>query len=107
MGAGSTPADCHLSHLPIVERVEQRLCLRFFIEDIMYHCAFCERPGNIDKYFVCPSHIWRPNMYSVCENHQTMSLQWHDVYPAENCQPITRHEDKVNSFLPFGKEVQD
>lgn len=62
----------------------------------MYPCAFCSNISARDKWFVCPSTIFRPNMYSVCEEHVDLSLNWNDVYPTDGCKPITRHEHKVN-----------
>jgi len=84
-----------LSHVPTVQGVEQRLCPRFLLENEMYQCAFCSSTKTRDKYFCCPSSIWRPNMYSVCAQHEHMTLSWEDVYPTEDCKPITRHESKL------------
>lgn len=47
------------------------------------------------KYFGCPGISWRPNMYSVCEEHKDLSLKWEDVYPIDGELPVRRHEDKV------------
>lgn len=60
-----------------------------------YPCAFCSEDGSMQKWFVCPSTQWRPNMYTVCENHKDKYLKWDDVYPSYDCLPVTRHEDKV------------
>lgn len=62
-----------------------------------YPCAFCSQPGTIERFFVCPGNIWRPNMYSVCKQHKDLCLKWEDIYPTDDCKPITRHEDKVNN----------
>lgn len=63
----------------------------------MYKCAFCQQPGPIEKFFGCPGTVYRPNMYTVCDEHKEMHLTWEDVYPTDDCKPITRHEDKVIS----------
>lgn len=60
-----------------------------------FSCAFCSQPGTIDRFFVCPGHIWRPNMYSVCSARKYIYLKWEDVYPTDDCKPIIRHEDKA------------
>lgn len=60
-------------------------------------CAFCDKPEYMPKWFVCPSYIYRPNLYSVCEEHQNLSLTWDDVYPDEGGPAITRHEYKTGS----------
>ena len=62
---------------------------------IMFRCAFCDSRETIDKYFVCPGYIYRPNMYSTCDKHKNLSLKYEDVYRDDSSPPITRHEDKA------------
>ena len=62
----------------------------------MYACAFCSKDSKLYKYFICPSHIYRPNMYSVCDEHKELSLKYEDVYPSDGCKPIIKHEYYTN-----------
>lgn len=61
----------------------------------MLQCAFCDSTETIDRYFVCPSYIYRPNMYSTCDKHKHLFLKYEDVYKDSASAPITRHEDKA------------
>lgn len=64
----------------------------------MFKCAFCEKPQweYGERWFVCPSSIYRPNQYSVCEEHDKLSLKYEDVY-LDDGTIIIRHEDKVKN----------
>jgi hypothetical protein len=58
-------------------------------------CDFCSNTGTIQKFFICPSSVFRPNMYTVCDKHQDKELKYEDVYPKKGCAPITQHEYNV------------
>ena len=60
-----------------------------------FKCAFCDKDEWQGKWFVCPGAVYRPNQYSVCEEHQNMSLRYEDVYKSNDAPPIIRHEYKL------------
>jgi hypothetical protein len=60
-----------------------------------YTCAFCNKSQYREKWFGLPGHIYRPNQYSVCEDHQDLFLTYEDVYKFDDDAPITKHADKV------------
>lgn len=60
-----------------------------------YSCAFCEKPGYYQKYFVCPSTIWRPSMYTICKEHHDQSISYYDVYPEDGSSPELRISQKL------------
>ena len=60
-------------------------------------CAFCDKPEFLPRWFGCPLEVYRPNQYSVCEDHQNLFLTWNDVYPDVNGPAVTRHEYKAEN----------
>lgn len=86
-------------HIEVFKKLQQMLMNHIFDPEQdprpEYRCAFCDDRGIHEKWFSCPSTIWRPNMYTVCDAHKDMYLSWNDVYPAEQEKAVTRHEYKL------------
>ena len=62
---------------------------------MIYKCAFCNKEESMQKWFVCPGTVYRPNMYSVCDDHKDLSLKWEDVYPDHLGMSVLKHHDKT------------